>query len=185
MDLRPPARHPVGHAAHELRVRHVPRHRALAREHPVEQKPDLVDVRLLARVARRDDLGRHDGVVDDVRTDRGHPPQLRRDAEVADLDDGPVAAVRDEDVARVKVVVDDVVVVEKLHRREELARKLDDEPLLHRDAEHRRAARGRTSRARGRRGSPARTRRRCRRRSGGGAREAAAASRAHSACTSA
>ena len=69
---------PVGHAAHELRVRGVVRHGALAREHPVEEKPDLVDVPLLARVAGRDDLGRHDGVVDDVRADGRHAAQLGR-----------------------------------------------------------------------------------------------------------
>ena len=76
-------------------------------------------------------------MVHDVRANRGHAAQLGADAEVADLDDGPVVPVRDEDVARVQVVVDDVVVVEELHRREQLARELDDEPLLHRDAEHR------------------------------------------------
>ena len=105
-------------------------------EHPVEEEPHLVDVALLARVAGGQNLRRHDGVVNDVRADGRRAAELVADAEVADLHHRAIGRVGDEDVARVKVVVDDVVVVEELHRGEELPRELEDEPLLHRRAEH-------------------------------------------------
>ncbi len=130
------ARNAFTHDAHELLIRNVLRDRRLAREHPEHEQADLIEIALLARVAARDDFGRHDLVMHDVRPHGGRAAELVADSEVADLHRRAIDAVNDENVSGVQIVVDDVVVVEELHGGEELARELDDEPLLHRRADH-------------------------------------------------
>ena len=109
--------------------------RVLAGVHGEHQHAELIEVALLGGVTARQDLGRHDPVVNHRGPDRVLPVHLLSDPEIADLA-GQLVALNEQDVPGVHVVVHQLVVGQVLHGKQELPHQIDDQAIGEGGADH-------------------------------------------------
>jgi integrase len=96
--------------------------RVLARVHRVHEEPELIEIALLRGIAACRHLGSHQPVLDQRGPHGALPEELLGNPEIADLDrDRQPFALNGEDVPRMQIVVDDLVVRQVLNREQDLA----------------------------------------------------------------